>query len=149
MDTDLPILIAEDDENDAFILQRALRNAGFHNPFHISPDGADVIRYLKGEAPYHDREKFHFPRIIITDLKMPNIDGFELLEWLKNHEHCNIIPRLVFSSSQQPQDVSRAYRLGANSYLLKPATFEELVEQLKVVLRYWNLCQKPQVPSRC
>jgi len=149
MDEEFPILIAEDDENDAYILQRGLRAAGFHNPFHISPDGADAVRYLKGEAPYADRGKHRFPRIIITDLKMPNMDGFELLEWLKEHGDCNVIPCLVLSSSQQPRDVQRAYRLGANSYLMKPPTFEELVEHLQLVLRYWTMCQKPQVPAKC
>jgi CheY-like chemotaxis protein len=149
MNQEFPILIAEDDENDAMILQRALRKAGFNNPFHISKDGADVIRYLKGEPPYTDRNKFRFPRILFTDLKMPNLDGFELLAWLKDHEECNVIPRLVLSASQQEEDVQRAYRLGVNSYLVKPGTFEALVSALKLVLDYWLLCEKPKLPPKC
>jgi CheY-like chemotaxis protein len=148
MDEQLPILIAEDDQNDVFILKRALRTAGFNNPFHISKDGADVMSYLKGEEPYSDREKHQFPRVLFTDLKMPNVDGFELLQWLKDHEEYSVIPRLVLSSSQQPQDIERAYQLGANSYLVKPATFDDLVKLLRLVLDYWEMCEKPQWPAK-
>jgi CheY-like chemotaxis protein len=144
-----PILIAEDDENDAFILKRALRTAGFDNPFHICPDGLDVVRYLKGEPPYQDRQKHPFPRVLITDLKMPQMDGFELLIWLQNHPECNLIPRLVLSASQQQADIVRAYQLGVNSYLVKPATYDALVANLKVVLSYWTLCEKPELPPKC
>ncbi len=149
MDQEFPILIAEDNEDDAMILQRALRKAGFKHPFHVSKDGADVIAYLKGQKPYEDRRTFPFPRIIITDLKMPIMDGFQLLEWLQKHAECNVIPRLVLSSSQAEKDVTRAYQLGVNSYLQKPATFEELVENLRLVFTYWSMCVTPQVPSKC
>src|SRR5438477_11987840 len=98
---ELPILIAEDDENDALILQQALRKVGFDNPFHISSNGADVMKYMKGEEPYSDRKRYQFPRMLITDLKMPLVDGFELLTWLQQHPECNVIPRLVLSASQQ------------------------------------------------
>jgi CheY-like chemotaxis protein len=149
MDGQFPILIAEDDQNDAFILKRALRTAGFNNPFHISKDGADVMCYMKGEEPYGDREKYQFPRILFTDLKMPIVDGFELLQWLQNHEEYSVIPRLVLTSSQQPQDIHRAYQLGANSYLVKPATFDGLVKLLRLVFEYWETCEKPQLPGGC
>jgi len=149
MNEELPILIAEDDENDAIILQRALRAAGFNNPFHISKNGADVIRYLKGEVPYSDRQKYRFPRIVITDLKMPELDGFQLLEWLQKHPECNVIPRIVLSASQQDSDIQRAYKLGVNSYLVKPIKFEELVANLRLALDYWRMCKKPAVPSKC
>lgn len=149
MQQEFPILIAEDDENDAMILQRALRKAGFGNPFHISGNGADVIKYLKGEPPYTDRSVYRFPRMLITDLKMPIMDGFELLTWLQEHQECNLIPRLVLSASQQEDDIQRAYRLGVNSYLVKPGTFDELVKQLRLVFDYWIMCQKPKVPPKC
>jgi CheY-like chemotaxis protein len=149
MNEKLPILIAEDDENDVLMLQRALRKAGFTNPFHICPNGADAIVYLKGEPPYEDREKFRFPRLVITDLKMPQMDGFELLTWLQNHPDCNMIPKLVLSASRQQEDVKRAYRLGANSYLVKPSSFEDLVGNLRLCLEYWSICEKPDPPARC
>jgi CheY-like chemotaxis protein len=149
MNEELPILIAEDDENDALILQRALRKVGFNNPFHISPTGTDAIRYLQGEGPYADRERYRFPRILFTDLKMPEMDGFELLHWLRSNPQCSIIPTLVLSASQLDSDITRAYKLGANSYLVKPSDFDQLVSILRLVFDYWQMCQKPKVPSKC
>jgi CheY-like chemotaxis protein len=146
---ELPILIAEDDENDALILQQALRKVGFDNPFHISRNGADVMKYMKGEEPYSDRERYRFPRMLITDLKMPQVDGFELLTWLQNHPECNVIPRLVLSASQQEEDIQRAYKLGVNSYFVKPITFDGLVGILRIVFDYWQVCRKPRVPAKC
>jgi CheY-like chemotaxis protein len=149
MNETFPILIAEDDNNDALILQRALRTAGFRNPIHVSKDGADVLRYLKREGPYHDRERYRFPVVLFTDLKMPNVDGFEVLHWLQVNPHCNVIPRLVMSASAESQDVARAYQLGANSYLMKPPTFEGLVENMRRVLDYWSMCRRPLLPPDC
>jgi CheY-like chemotaxis protein len=149
MNPDFPILIAEDDENDVLLLRRALRAAGFTNPFHISENGADVIKYLKGEPPYEDREKYRFPRLLITDLKMPQMDGFELLAWLQKHQECNLIPRLVFTASSQQEDIQRAYKLGVNSYLVKPLAFDDLVRNLRLVFEYWDMCQKPKLPPKC
>jgi CheY-like chemotaxis protein len=144
-----PILIAEDDENDTLILQQALRKVGFCNPFHISENGQDAMQYMKGEEPYTDRKRFRFPRILFTDLKMPQVDGFELLDWLQRHPECNVIPRIVLSASQQEDDIQRAYKLGVNSYLVKPPSFDQLVSMLRVVFDYWNVCKKPRVPERC
>jgi CheY-like chemotaxis protein len=149
MDDAFPILIAEDDENDALILKRALGKAGFTNPVHISPDGAEVMQYLKGEDPFRDRVKYRFPRMVITDLKMPGVDGFQLLEWLQTHPECNVIPRLVLSASKHEQDIKRAYQLGVNSYLVKPSTFERLVEMLQLLFAYWQMCEKPPIPPKC
>ncbi len=148
MDDEYPILIAEDSEDDAEILQRALRKAGFNPPFHVAKDGAEALAYLQGEEPYSDRIKYQLPRMIITDLKMPKMDGFQLLEWLQRHPERNLIPRLVLSSSQAEKDVIRAYQLGANSYLQKPTTFDELVEKLQIVFKYWNVCVTPPLPPK-
>jgi CheY-like chemotaxis protein len=149
MNKNFPILIAEDNHDDAKCLQRALRDAGFNNPFHICHDGNDVISYLKGEPPYEDRDRYKFPRVMIVDLRMPRCDGFELLGWIRSHVECNVIPRIVLSTSDSPSDVHRAYQLGCNSYLHKPPTFEGLVEKLSLLLRYWEMCEKPMLPAKC
>lgn len=141
--------MAEDDQNDVLLLRRALATAGFTTPVHICENGIEAIKYLKGEPPYEDREKFRFPRLLITDLKMPQMDGFELLAWLQAHTECNVIPRIVLSASQREDDVRRAYRLGVNSYLVKPINFDKLVGSLRLMFDYWEMCRKPQLPSKC
>ena len=149
MDSEFPILIAEDDENDAVILERALRKVGFQNPFHLSKDGSDVVAYLCGRAPYDDRKKYAFPRILITDLKMPIMDGMQLLRWLHDHPQCNVIPRIVLTASRQVSDIQEAYKWGANSYLVKPGSYERLAQMLRLVLDYWDMCEMPVLPSNC
>jgi CheY-like chemotaxis protein len=144
-----PIIVAEDNERDAQLLNRALREVGFNNPVHVSRDGQDVINYLKGEPPYEDRTRYKFPRVLFIDLQMPVVDGFQLLEWLKRHDECNVIPRIVLSASRQQEHVQRAYRLGVNSYIYKPPTFDGLVERLQMVINYWSMCEMPVLPSKC
>jgi CheY-like chemotaxis protein len=149
MDEQFPILIAEDDENDALILERALRKGGFKNPFHFCRDGEDVISYLRGQGHYQNRRIFPFPRILITDLKMPKLNGLEILKWLYHHQECNVIPKVVLTASTQATDIQEAYRWGANSYLVKPAGYESLSRMLKLFFDYWEMCEKPRVPGNC
>ena len=149
MNENFPILIAEDEASDAAILERALRKVGFNNPFHVSPHGEDVLKYLKGEEPYADRERHRFPRIMIMDLNMPRMDGFELLTWIRDHRECSVIPRVVLSTSRDQKDIQRAYELGVNSYIYKPPTFEGLVSRLELLFHYWDMCEKPTLPPKC
>ncbi|HYG22618.1 MAG TPA: response regulator [Verrucomicrobiae bacterium] len=149
MNEEFPILIAEQNENDVLLMQRAFRVAGFKNPFHISHSGTDVVDYLKGNPPYADREKHKFPRLLMMALKMPEMDGFELLAWLQKHKECNVIPRIVFSASDREEDVLTAYQLGANSYILKPIGFDAMVKTLQLVFAYWDMCRKPKLPPKC
>jgi CheY-like chemotaxis protein len=146
----LTILVAEDDPNDVLLLKRAFLKNGLNNPVHTSPDGDDAINYLQGEGPYRDRQKYPFPSLLITDLKMPRSSGFDILKWLHSHPDCQIIPVIVFSASRQEQDILMAYRSGANAFIHKPATFEKLTEIIRITAEFWNLCEKPSLPSgRC
>ena len=149
MNDQFPIIVAEDDDSDANLLQRALRVVGFNNPVHISRDGQDVIDYMKGESPDEDRDRYKFPRVLFIDLQMPRVDGFQLLEWIMEHEECSVIPRIVLSASRDQKQVQRAYRLGVNSFIYKPATFDGLVERLQLVIDYWSMCEKPELPAKC
>ncbi|HXT13565.1 MAG TPA: response regulator [Candidatus Angelobacter sp.] len=144
-----PILIAEDDENDTIILERVLRRVGFRNPFQFCRDGTEVISYLRGEGRYEDRSSFPFPRILITDLKMPKMSGLEVLKWLHEHPKCNVIPKIVLTASRHETDIQEAYKWGVNSYLVKPGGYERLTQIMKVFFDYWDLCEKPQLPSKC
>ncbi len=143
MDTKSPILVAEDDENDAFILKRALAQAGATCPVHFCKDGLAVQAYLRGQEPYGDRSRFARPWMLFVDLKMPRMDGLELLKWLRAQSEFNFIPAVVFTASRQPSDILDAYRSGARSYFVKPSNYNDLVERLRLLLNYWETCERP------
>lgn len=149
MDSKLWILVAEDDPNDAFLLRRAFEKNGLRNPTHICSDGEDALAYLRGTGKYQDRKQFPFPEVIFTDLKMPKIDGLQVLQWLQQHPDCQVIPVVVFSSSNLEEDVKAAYELGANAYIRKPPSFDALVEVVKVVAAFWDICEKPPILHGC
>lgn len=145
----LIILLVEDDANDSFLLQRAFKRNGIDLPVHVCRDGEDAMEYLRAEKQYSDRDKFPFPRVLITDLKMPKCSGFDLLAWLQAHPECNLIPKIVLSASAEEKDVIRAYRLGANCYFRKPSSLDELTELIKVASRFWNTAVLPPLPGKC
>lgn len=149
MERNLTILIIEDDPNDALLLRKALKREGIENPIQVVSDGADAIQYLQGEGPYTDRSHFPFPSVIFTDLKMPRMSGFDVLAWLRGHPNCNVIPIMILSASKEEKDVKRAYEMGANAYLVKPATLNELQDMVKTAYDFWAHCEKPVIPGNC
>lgn len=139
------ILVVEDDPNDQALIERAFRSNGVTGPIHVLGNGLEAIAYLMGEGPFTDRSKFAYPTFIITDLKMPGADGFEVLQHLKSNPAWAIIPTVVLSASNDPDDIRTSYLLGASSYHVKPTGFEELCQQLRILHDYWMTCQVPQV----
>jgi len=95
------------------------------------------IAYLQGANHFADREQYPLPNLILLDLKMPRLSGFDVLAWLRHEEKCRWLPVIVLSSSNHEADVQRAYSLGANSYLVKPVAFDSLVEIVQAIERYW------------
>jgi CheY-like chemotaxis protein len=144
-----PILIVEDNPDDAFLLKRALQKNQVRNPIQVVENGLQAIQYLCAEPPFDDRKVYPFPTVIYTDLKMPLKDGFEVLEWLKKHPRCAVIPVIVLTASNQDADIKRAYELGANSYMVKPGSFDDLTELIALALAYWKACLKPSIPPKC
>ena len=136
------ILLVEDDEDDVFLLRRAAGRAGVKNPIEVMSNGEDAIVHLQAvEAGTQPA-----PAVIIMDLKMPRKGGLEVLEWLRGQERIRFLPVVIFTSSQQPQDVRAAYELGANSYLVKPSTFDELLAMTAQLGRYWTQANRaPEV----
>lgn len=126
----LLILHVEDDENDAILFQKACERAGLPvQTFRV--DAADRARaYLLGEGIYADRELYPLPQIIVLDLKMPRMSGFEFLKWLRNTDPFINLPALVFTASISREDKSRALAEGASSYFIKPASFDALVKMV-------------------
>jgi len=144
MNENYTILIIEDDPNDVLFLKRALKKNGINNPVCTLPDGEEAISFLSGSGKYSDRVAHPFPRVIILDLKMPRKTGLEVLEWLRDHPKYRVIPTIVLTSSKLNEDVVRAYGLGANSYMVKPSSFEDLQKLMKTAHEYWSLCLKPE-----
>jgi CheY-like chemotaxis protein len=138
------ILVVEDDDNDAFLLDRALKKNGIVGPVQRVTDGVEAVAYLQGKGPYADRSLYQFPDVLFVDLKMPRMSGLELLGWLRDHPEFRVIPTIIMSSSRQNEDVRRAYHLGANTYFVKPTSFEELANLIKAVHDYWTVGIKPR-----
>lgn len=140
------ILVAEDDDNDFFFLERAFKQASILNPLHRVRDGEEAISYLGGEGPFGDRVKYPLPYLMLLDLKMPRKNGFEVMAWLREQPGLKRLPLVVLTSSREDPDINRAYELGANTYLVKPVNFEGLVEMIKALKLYWLiLAEKPDV----
>jgi CheY-like chemotaxis protein len=126
------ILYAEDDTNDQFFIERALSQLSLPVQVRFVGDGQEALEYLQGKAPYADRSRFPLPTVIFLDIKMPRLNGFELLQWLKQQEAFKRIPVVMISSSHLQADIDRAYELGASAYLVKPARMGELQKLFKV-----------------
>src|SRR5882724_10527721 len=116
MQRSLSILVAEDLPEDAEILRLAFLSAGVNVPLHFVKDGVEAIEYLKGEQHFGDRSKHPLPTLLLLDLKMPRLDGFDVLDWLRLQPGLRRLLVVVLTSSDMPDDVNRAYELGANSY---------------------------------
>lgn len=132
----LTILHVEDDPNDVVLLEHAFRKAGSTFDVHSVNDGDQAMAYLRGNESYSDRARYPFPELILLDLKMPRISGFEVMAWLRKDEKLRNVPIVVLTSSNHDADVKRAYELGAKSYLVKPVGFEALVELVKTITAF-------------
>lgn len=137
------ILVIEDDPNDQLLIVEAFKYHGITKPIQVVSNGQEAIDYLSGKGEYSHRKKFAFPAFIMTDLKMPQGDGFMVLEALRNDPKWRLVPAVVFSSSLDPDDLRRSYLLGASSYHIKPRGLKELREQIKILNDYWCSCQFP------
>jgi CheY-like chemotaxis protein len=137
------ILVVEDNPNDFLLLEAAFAKNGIENPVQWMRDGLLAIKYLCGEGEYGNRHKFPLPNIIILDLKLPKLGGLELLDWIKSNPVISVLPVLVLSSSNLPDDVSKAYALGASSFFIKPSTFDDLVKLTFTIREYWAQYVEP------
>ena len=141
------ILWVEDDPDDVLLIGRAIRKAGLEQPA-LARDGREAVAYLSGEGLYADRNLRPFPSLVLLDLKLPKMSGFEVLQWIREHEETSRIPVVMFTSSQERSDIDRAYDLGANAYLLKSVDHDHLVESLQRLRAFWlELNLNPGVPS--
>jgi CheY-like chemotaxis protein len=142
-------LVVEPDENFVHLLQLAIRALGLDNPIHVVSDGLSALDYLCARGQFADRSRYPFPSIIFSEIRLPLLSGLEVLTWLRDHPECSVIPMIILSASDQDSDIREAYHLGANSYIIKPATLPELEKALRNLYGYWEICAKPQVGEKC
>ncbi len=134
MAEDASILLAEDEQNDVILLRRAFQKAGIRQQLYAVHDGVEAIDYLAGEGIYEDRVRYPLPCLLVTDIKMPRADGFELVAWLQTRSELRGVPKIVISSSCLEYDLARCIMLGASAFFVKPADPDELVE----IVRNWH-----------
>jgi CheY-like chemotaxis protein len=140
------ILLIEDDSNDVFLIRRAFGRAGLKSPLRVLEDGEVAIAHLGALLAEENRDLHPLPLLILLDLKLPRCSGLEVLEWLKQQQPIRRIPVVVLTSSRESVDVDRAYDLGANSYLVKPVTFDALSNMIQTIDAYWLKCnQSPSI----
>jgi two-component system response regulator len=140
MDLDaVEILLVEDSDEDAELATRALRKRKLTNHLHRVADGAEAIDFLFGTGMYAARSRSTAPRVILLDLKLPKVDGLQVLRRLKADPTLGTIPVVILTSSKENRDLQEAYRLGANSYIVKPVEFDKFVQAVEQLGLYWTL----------
>jgi CheY-like chemotaxis protein len=142
------LLIVEDNEDDIFFVERIFKQIGARCELRFARDGMEAIEYLSGKSAFKDRAKYPMPTIILMDLKMPRRNGFEVLEWMHNQPEIRLIPTIVVTSSTLQEDVTKAYRLGANAVMNKPVDKDSLLQMLKSFHIYWtDFVEMPEVKA--
>jgi len=145
MKAGLPLLLVEDNPDDVFLFTRALSKAKRPHPLHVVTSGREAINYLSGAGKYSDRDAFPLPDLIMLDLKMPVVSGFEVLKWIRSDGIARLIPVIVLSSSALIDDVNHAYSLGANAYMVKPADAVALERLIQTISDFWFAGEKPDL----
>ena len=137
------ILIVEDNPQDLELTQRTLRKAKLTNHIHVARDGHEALAFLFCEGPYSERKIENGPKVILLDLKLPKVDGFEVLKRIKSDPRTRTIPVIALTSSKEQSDVIESYHLGVNSYIVKPVNFEQFSETVQKLGMYWLLLNHP------
>jgi two-component system response regulator len=138
----LEILLVEDNSNDVELALHALRHHRLANHIHVARDGAEALDFLFCRGPYAQRNPRQIPRLILLDLKLPLVDGLEVLAQIKADETTRTIPVVMLTSSTEERDIVESYRLGVNSYIIKPVDFEQFTDAVRQLGYYWLLLNK-------
>jgi DNA-binding response OmpR family regulator len=132
------ILIADDDQDFVLLLQTAFDCAGIHNPIQVVHDGAGVVQYLKGDGHFADRERFPWPGMVLLDLRLPRLNGFDVLRWIRSQRGLKNLPVTVFTGSGIEAEALQAKSLGADAFLVKPFQFHELMDAVEHLKETWH-----------
>jgi len=140
---EVEILLVEDNPNDVELTLRALKKRNLANKVHVVRDGAEALEFIFGTGTYAERDINHIPKVILLDLKLPKVDGLEVLRIVKSDERTKVIPVVVLTSSKEESDLVESYRLGANSYITKPVDFDKFAQIVSEMGLYWLLVNQP------
>jgi CheY-like chemotaxis protein len=142
------ILLAENSEDDIVLVLGAFKRANILNPIHVTRSGEEAIEYLSGVGKYSNRAEYPLPELLLLDLKMPGLDGFDVTRWIRQQPSLNALRIVVLTASDHIRDVNQAYQLGANSFMVKPMEFENYIELSKSIHDYWLLKSKAPETTR-
>jgi two-component system response regulator len=131
------ILLVEDNPDDEALTLRALSRNGIRHHIEVAHDGVEALNYLFGRGPYQTRDLSQMPAVTLLDLKLPRVDGLEVLRQVRGNERTRFLPIVILTSSKEEQDLIQSYGLGANSYIRKPVDFAQFTEAVKQVGAYW------------
>jgi two-component system response regulator len=131
------ILLVEDDHDDEALTLRALRKSDIHNPVKVVRDGAEALEFLFARDIHSGRDLTDLPVVVLLDLKLPKVDGLEVLRRLRMDERTQRLPVVVLSSSSEAQDIAKSYALGANSFVHKPVDFDQFARSIGILGMYW------------
>jgi two-component system, response regulator len=148
-ETIVEILLVEDNPNDVALTLRAFKRYNLSNSVHVAHDGAEALELLFGTGAHEGRGFELTPRVILLDLKLPKVDGLEVLQRIKADPRMRVIPVVVLTSSREQRDIVDSYQLGVNSYIVKPVDFEQFTEAMRQLGLYWVLLNQPPIlPGR-
>jgi two-component system response regulator len=141
------ILLVEDNADDEALTIRALKKNNIRNEVVVARDGAEALNYLLGRGAYEGRDTSVLPQIVLLDLKLPKLDGLDVLRAIRGDERTKRLPVVILTSSKEDRDLLSGYELGANSYVRKPVAFAEFVAAADYLGRYWLALNEPAPPS--
>ena len=137
------ILLVEDDPNDVELTLHALKKHNLGNRVEVVRDGAEALEFIFCSGAYAHRSVENGPKVILLDLKLPKVDGLEVLRRIKSDPRTQVIPVVVLTSSREERDIVESYKLGVNSYIVKPVNFEQFTESVRQLGLYWVLLNEP------
>ena len=137
------ILLVEDSSEDAELTLRALKKHNLANRIHHAKDGVEALDFLFARGPHADQATLRMLRVVLRDLKLPRVDGIEVLTQMRADPRTKLVPVVVLTSSREDPDISRCYALGVNSYIVKPVAFEEFIKVVSSLGLYWLLLSQP------
>ncbi|MFB3903166.1 MAG: response regulator [Acidobacteriota bacterium] len=139
MTNEVEILLVEDNPDDVELALRALKKNNLANRVFIVKDGAEALDFIFGRGPHRNRRIEHVPRVVLLDLKLPKLDGIDVLRAIRADERTRYIPVVILTSSSEERDIVETYKLGVNSYIVKPVNFEKFIEVVRELGYYWLL----------